>query len=217
MTWRLHRGGRGRAWLGRRLGGGPELGDRAWRRIAHASGAFVLVYYLLPVNAFVVLPTWGLIVVALATVLVLEVLRHRAGLELPTIRPYEQGRVASYVYWGVALAITVLFFPRAIAAAAILGTALVDPLAGELRLARAGRAAQWGLPILAYGGLAFVALRWVGSWPLEGSAVAAFLAAIVGVIAERPRHRYYDDDLAMTLAPAILLVLLATFVPALAA
>lgn len=213
MTWRLHRNGRGRAWLGRRLGGGPELGDRVWRRIVHASGAFVLLYYLVPGNALVILPTWGLIVLALGTVCVLEVLRHRAGLELPTIRPYEHDRVASYVYWGVALAVSVLFFPRAIATAVILGTALVDPLAGELRLARVGRALQWTAAIAAYAALAFVALRLVGDWSLAGSGVGAVLAAVVAIVAERPRHRYYDDDLAMTLAPAVLLVALATLVP----
>lgn len=216
MTLRLHRGGRWRAWLGKQLGGGPELGDRAWRRIVHASGAFVLAYYLVPGNILVVIPTWWLIVLAVVIVLVLEALRHSVGLELPTIRPYEERRVASYVYYGIALAVAVLFFPKPIAAVVVLGTAWVDPLAGELRLRRVSSAAQWGVPAVVYAVLGFSALRLAGAWPLAGCAVAAIIAAIVAVIAERPRHRWYDDDLAMTLVPAIALVLLVTAVPAVA-
>ncbi len=215
MPPRLHTGGRWRAWLGRHLGGGPELGDRAWRRILHGAGAFVLLYYLVPGGAFVVLPTWALLLAVLAVVLALELLRHAVGLELPTIRPYESGRVASFTYFAVGLVVAVLLFPRPIAVVVVLGTSFVDPLSGELRLRGVRPLVGFGGPVVAYALVALVALRLAGPWPWAGCLLAAPIAAIAAVLAERPRHRYYDDDLAMTLVPALLLAALAAWLPGL--
>jgi hypothetical protein len=205
MTLRLHRSGRFRSWLGVRLGGDLELGDRIWRRILHGLCAAVLVYYLLPDGFFLVAPKEFVLLAALALVLVLEVLRHSVGLELPTIRPYEQKRVASFAFFAVALVLAVLLFPEPIGAAVVLGTALVDPLAGEMRVAGFRRLALWTVPSVAYVGLAFVGLQLVGHWPVVDSIGLALLAAPIAVAVERPKSHWVDDDLAMTFVPAIVL------------
>ncbi|MCI4373285.1 MAG: hypothetical protein L3K02_06560, partial [Thermoplasmata archaeon] len=194
MTLRLHRRGRFRAWLGMRLGGDVELGDRVWRRVLHGLCAAVLLYYLIPDGFFIVAPKEEVLIAALALVLGLEALRHLAGLELPTIRPYEQRRVASFAFFAVAIVLAVLLFPVPIAAAVVLGTALVDPLAGEMRVAEFRRAALWGVPIVAYAGLAFAGLALVGRWPVLDSLGLAVLAAPIAVAVERPKSRWVDDD-----------------------
>ncbi len=208
MHVRLHTGGRWRAWLGARFGGGPELGDRIWRRVLHFVGAIVLLYYLLPPRFFLILTNEEALLLALAAVLVMEALRLRAGLELPTIRPWERNRVASYAYFAVALVVAVLAFPRPVAFAVVIGTALIDPLIGELRLRRGiGRRWLWGLPLALYAVIALGCFLGVGGWSLGPAIAAAGVAGVIAIAVERPKLPYYDDDMAMTLAPGIALSL----------
>ena len=212
MRLRLHAHGRFRRWLGRKLGGDEELGDRAWRRIMHALGAAVLIYYVVPNDFFVVAPKADILLAALAVVLVLEVLRHTVGLELPTVRSYEAHRVGSYVFYALALVIAILLFPEPIGAGVVLGTALVDPLAGELRRGPRPASLTVGVPLVAYGLLAFVGLAAVGHWPLADSAVLAAFAAPIAIAAERPKWPWVDDDLVMTVVPALFLYVVGVLV-----
>jgi dolichol kinase len=209
MDLRLHRHGRFRRWLGARLGGDEALGDRAWRRILHGFGVAALVYYAIPNDLFVVAPKWGVLLALLAAVLLLEGLRHAVGLQLPTIRPYEARRIGSFALYSVALVAALLLFPEPIGAAVILGTAVVDPVAGELRASPTRRRLGPGLPFALYAGLAFVGLAVVGGWPLGPSVALALLAAALGVAVEGPTVRWGDDDLAMILVPAVALWLVA--------
>ncbi len=205
MALRLHRHGRFRRWLGHALGGDEALGDRAWRRIMHACGAAILVYYAVPVDFFVVAPKEDILLAALAAMLVVEVLRHAAGLELPTLRAYERRRVASFVFFSVALVLAVLLFPMPIGAAIILGTALVDPIAGELREQSSSRLLWVGLPILAYALLAFVGMVAIGNWPAGTAALLAAGVAPVAIAVEWPKYPWADDDLVMTVVPGLVL------------
>jgi dolichol kinase len=205
MELRLHWHGRFRRWLGAALGGDEELGDRAWRRIMHLLGALVLVYYAIPDDFFVIAPKADVLLAALAVMLVLEALRHTAGLELPTIRPYETHRIASFVFFSLALVLAVLLFPLPIAAAVVLGTAIVDPVAGELRRQSTSPVLTVGLPLGAYGLLAFVGLAAIGGWPAGLSALLAAAAAPLAVAAERPKWPWVDDDLVMTFVPGLFL------------
>jgi dolichol kinase len=207
MGWRLHTGGRFRTWLGARFGGDLALGDRIWRRILHGLGAVALVYYVLPNDFFLIAPKLEVLLAALAVVLVLEALRHTAGLELPTIRDYEREWVGSFAVFATAIVVVILIFPEPIAAAVVLGTALVDPLAGELRRRQGSRAVELGVPFLAYSALAWAGLAAFGRWPLVESAGLAVLAGAIAVAVERPKVWWFDDDLAMTLVPAVALYL----------
>ncbi len=206
MPWQLHRGGRFRAWLGERAGGTTELGDRLLRRGFHLAGALVLLYYVLPENAFVLLPTEVVLLLALLAVLLLELFRLATLLEVPTIRPYERARVASYAWYAIALVAAVLLFPPVVATVVVLGTAIVDPVIGELRLRPPGlrRAYPW-LPLALYGALAFLVLI-AGRWDLARASGGAVLAAVIAVAVERPKLLSVDDDLAMTLLPALALL-----------
>jgi hypothetical protein len=202
---RLHRGGRFRRWLGARLGGDEALGDRVWRRVLHGLVGLILIYYFLPTGIFVVAPKRTILLIALAAILLLELLRHAGVLELPTIRPYESGRVGSYAFYAIAVVGAILLFPEPIAAAAVLGTALVDPIAGELRSRPSvARSYPW-VPLVIYGELAFLGLVVLGGWPVRDGAALALLAAPIAIAAEWPTIAWFDDDLAMTFAPALVL------------
>jgi hypothetical protein len=205
MDLRLHRHGRFRAWLGARFGRDAAWGDRLWRRLVHLLGAAILVYYLIPTDFFVVAPKEYVLLAALAVVFVLEGLRHAAGLELPTIRPFEAHRVASFAFYATALVGAILLAPVPIACAVILGTALVDPLAGGLRDSDRYRRLYPALPFGVYTVLAYFGLVTLGGWPWVASIPLAVLAAAVGLAAEYPTMTWLDDDLAMTAAPAVAL------------
>jgi hypothetical protein len=205
MGPRLHRGGKFRRWLGARLGGDFELGDRVWRRALHALGAVALVYYVLPTNFFLIAPKQYILLAALLAVLIVEGLRHAVGLELPTIRPYEEGRVGSFAIFGTAIVIAIFVFPLPIACAVVLGTAIVDPLAGELRRSPRYRRADIVVPFGTYAALAFVGLAVLGRWPVLPSVGLALVAGAAAIAVERPKVWWYDDDFAMTLVPALIL------------
>lgn len=168
-------------------------------------GALVLVYYLVPTNFFVIAPKEYILLAVLVVAILLEVLRHAASLQLPTIRPYEEHRIASFVFYSIALAGAILLFPVPIAAAVILGVALVDPLVGELRLRGVSEPFLWIAPIAAYLPLAWVGMVVVGNWPPLPSLGLSALAALLGVASERPKLPWVDDDLAMAFVPALAL------------
>lgn len=213
MSWQLHRGGRLRRWLGARFGGGADTGDRILRRVFHLAGVAVLVYYVLPPEFFIVLPTRVVLVLALVAVLGIELVRLLGRVEVPTIREYERRRMASYAWYGVALVLAVLVFPEAVAIAVVLGTALVDPLIGELRRdpARFRRMYPW-VPLLVYAGLAALPLVGFG-WGLARAVGFGLVAAVIAVGVERPKLLLVDDDLAMTVVPAVALTALGLLGP----
>jgi dolichol kinase len=203
---RLHRGGQFRRRLARAFGRDETEGDVLWRRILHGTGAFVLVYYLLPDDFFVVASKELVLLLALAAAFVLELARHRFGLELPTIRGYESNRPASFLFYSVGLVVAVLLFPEGIAAVVVVGTAFVDPIAGDLRTSGRSATVRLSVPIVVYAVLAAVALAVVGRWPLDAAVGLGALAAVVAVLVERWRFRWVDDDLTMTVVPAVVLL-----------
>jgi hypothetical protein len=205
MDLRLHRRGRFRRWLGARFGHDEAWGDRLWRRIVHTVGAAVLLYYVFPNNFFIVAPKEYVLLAALAAALVLEGLRHAAGLELPTIRPYEERRIASFVWYSLALVGAILLFPFPIAVTVVLGTAFVDPLAGGLRESERRRRLYPAVPFALYAVLALIGLGAIGGWPFLLAIPLALVAAAVALAAEYPKIPWVDDDLAMTFAPALVL------------
>jgi hypothetical protein len=203
MSAHVHTNGRFATWLGDRLGGDAALGERAWRRILHAAGVFVLLYFVLPSDFFVVLSTTAVLLLMLAAVIVLEVVRHLRRFEMGLIRPYEERRVGSYVWYAIALTVAVLAFPPPIATVVVLGVAFVDPLVGELRLQDRWRRLVPGVPIVTYTLLGAAGLAFGFGWAVIAAFGVAFVLAVVAVTAEQWRIPGVDDDLTMTLVPGV--------------
>jgi hypothetical protein len=213
VTVKFHTGGRVRRWIGARLGGDFELGDRVYRRSLHCLGALVLLYFALPRHLVGWFTTEMLLLLGLGLVLLLELLRWAVGVELPTIRSYEKARIASYTFYAVALVAAVLLFPLPIALVVVLGTALVDPLVGELRISARWRSTYPWFPGVVYVLLGASALILVTHWQVFPAVLAAGIAAVVALAVERPKIPQLDDDLAMTLVPALVLLALTLYVP----
>jgi len=55
----------------------------------------------------------------------------------------------------------------------------------------------------------------VTHWPAFAALAFAGVAAVVAIAFERPKIPHLDDDLAMTLVPAVVLLSLTYFVPSL--
>jgi len=210
---RLHREGRWRSWLGARFGGDAALGDRIWRRCLHLAGAIVLIVYVLPRMFFVIAPVDVVLWIALGLVLLLEVLRHTAGLQLPTIRDYEARRVASFAVFATALVVAVEVFPRFIAIPVVLGTVAIDPLLGELRERRWTLRKAQATGGVVYAAFAIPLMVYFGGWPIGAEVAAGGGAAVLGVLSEGHRGSVWaDDDLLMTMVPGIPLTMAAWIV-----
>ena len=214
MGLRLHRGGRTRAWLGKRMGGDEALGDRLWRRVLHVGGLVILLVYVVPSGTFGPVPVRAVPVILLAVLLVVEGFRWRGQVELPTIRPHERARMASYAYYGIALVLATLAFPEAVAVTVIVGSALIDPLLGELRLRPLGGAAVAIVGGIAYVALAVVCLHALTDLPLTTELGLGLLGAMLAVLVEGPGSVLpLDDDFAMVIVPGIVLALVVLFGP----
>jgi hypothetical protein len=211
VTLKIHTGGRLRRWIGARFGGDFDLGDRVYRRFLHGLGALVLLYYALPRHLIAWFTTEELLLIGLGLVLVLEGLRWAAGVELPTIRSYEKGRIASYTFYAVALVAAVLLFPLPVALVVVLGTAFIDPLIGELRRSARWRTTYPWFPGAAYVLLGTSALILVTRWSPFSAVTFAGIGAVLALAVERPKIPALDDDLAMTLVPALVLAALLLF------
>jgi dolichol kinase len=169
----------------------------------------VLLVYVLPSTTFGPIPVRVVLIGALAGVLLLEVLRHLAGWELPTIRPHEERRVASFALYAIGLVIAVLAFPEAVAVAVVLGAAFIDPLLGELRLWNDSLPQTMAAGALVYFLIAAPALYLVGHFEWAVAAGLGLVAAVIGVAVEGPVSLVpLDDDLTMTILPGAVLTIL---------
>jgi dolichol kinase len=166
----------------------------------------VLLVYVLPTGFFVVLPTDIVLLIALAMVLSLEVLRHKAGLQMPTLRPHEAKRIASFAFFAVGLTLAVLLFPQVVAIVVVLGAVLIDPLMGELRLLKLRPLSVRAAGVAGYLAIALPCFLVLGGWSGFDAVGAGIGAAVVATQFEGPQSPIpLDDDLAMVLVPGLLL------------
>lgn len=199
-----------------RVPGSPA--DRRTRLLRYAiklAALAVLVYYVLPAKVlgqpvYLAFPLGALLVGGL------EAARLRWGFSLPTLREYERGRVASYVYWAASLGLLVAFFPQVLAVAALLAAAVADVGASTWRAAATSASRNVRYPtFVLFWATSLPLLAFLPSSPLmahgvEGSLVAALVLAPVGALAaalvEGTRWPGFDDDLLMPLVPALVWV-----------
>ncbi len=114
------------------------------------------------------------------------------------MREYEANQVSAAAWAGVALTTTFLFFPLELAAPALVGMAIVDPLISIIRRTRMYPI----VPIIIYFLIALVLM----SALLEPSlkiAVGSAIASIIAVAAEYPKSSLVDDDFLMIVAPLV--------------
>ncbi|MCI4334699.1 MAG: hypothetical protein L3K04_03615 [Thermoplasmata archaeon] len=189
--------------MGAWFAGDPTEGDRVYRRLLHVAAGISIIYYLVPVQILPGLSRAALLLIALLLVLSLEACRLAGWLVLPALRLHEERRPASFVYFGSAVVVALLVVPEAYAIVAIVGTALVDPLIGELRASPRGARAYPAVPLVVYAAIALPILSCLGGFPWASAAALAAAGALLAVAVESPQSRHLDDDLLMTLVPAL--------------
>ena len=183
--------------------------DLHWyRRVFHTFGAVFLVYYLIPSDVYWLdfLKFW-IPVAILFFVLVLEALRITGKISSGYffgLRSYEEQRVGSYVFFGTALLILLLFFPQHIAVPCILCACIADPVMGEIRN-------RFDMKSVYVVGFLVCLLFFMVSW-YKSNIWVMILVSIIGatgaVIGETRKIWWLDDDFMIQILPALLILLL---------
>ncbi|MCX6666179.1 MAG: dolichol kinase [Euryarchaeota archaeon] len=178
-----------------------------YRRVFHAFAASFLFYYLLPDEQWMIPIKYMILSGVLVFVVLLEYLRIKGVLDSKTffgLRVYEQHRPGSYLYFGVAVLLLLIFFPQQIAIPCILCGSLGDPILGELRY-------RFGKFKAACLGFFFCMLFFSVSWYTADTYVmisVAIVGAFCAVAAESKKYTMLDDDFMIQMVPAVIILLL---------
>jgi len=176
--------------------------EQIYRRFNHTVAACFVIFFLFPQKVFGSERIY-LAIILWIVIIAIEYLRLKNKFELVGMRDYEQTRVAGFVWFATGTSILFIFtemgaFPQSIAIATIIMAAYTDPVIGEANRNLGG---NWGL------GLGFLCafLIYVS---VIGSIFYSVMGALVAVIVERPKLKWFDDDLAMQIFPAAILSIL---------
>jgi hypothetical protein len=176
------------------------------RRCAHMSIALSPVYYLAPEELPVVeVPREALLLLFLSSVVLFEHFRLRRRISVVGLRPHECDSVASFVWAAAGITVALWLFPMWIAVAAVVGMALVDPLAGELRAAHASVSVSLLVPFVAYFAICAGLFLFSREFGAAAALVMSAVGAAVAVAAEAADVRFVDDDLLMIVVPGAVL------------
>jgi amino acid transporter len=174
--------------------------------------AFAPLYFLLPADLPACgLRRWVLLILFFACIAAFEAYRLKKGMTFLGLRPHEKHQIASFVWAAAGITFVLWFFPHDVATAALVGCAVVDPLAGELRLARRPRETVVISCLITYILIA-VCVFVVADWRLVFASALALSGGAVAVLAEMYKSPYIDDDFLMSVAPAIVMGLLALYI-----
>jgi len=176
--------------------------EQIYRRFNHTVAACFIIFFVFP-QKILGLERIYFAIILWIIIITIEYLRLKNKFELVGMRDYEKNRVAGFV-WFVSGTITIFIFtemgafPQSIAIATIIMAAYTDPVIGEANRKLGG---NWGLGIGFFCGfLIYMAVL--------GSIFYSSIGALVAVIVEKPKLKWFDDDLAMQIFPAAILSIL---------
>jgi len=178
-----------------------------YRRVFHTFAACFLIYYMLPDVEWVnIIKIWLPISIVTFAIL-LELLRVKGKINSDHffgLRMYEKNRIGSYLYFGIAVFILLIFFPQKIAIPCILCGCFADPLIGEIRN-------HFGKIQLYLAGFLICMIFFVVAWYKADLWVGIFMS-IVGatgaVMGEVKKFSWLDDDFMIQIIPAVMLIVL---------
>ncbi len=184
-----------------------ELEAHWFRRVFHTFASCFLIYYLLPDDPWSTLLKILIAVGIVLFVIIVEYLRIKGIIHSSNffgLRIYEEKRPASYVYFGVALLILLVFFPQQIAIPCILCACFSDPIIGEIRH-RLGKKEAY------IGGFLICMFFFLITWHTVDISILlpiSILGASAAVIGEAKKFWLIDDDFMIQMLPAVILFLL---------
>jgi|TARA_B110000438_G_scaffold90634_1_gene90101 hypothetical protein len=178
------------------------INEQIYRRFNHTVAACFVIYFLFPEyileikREYYILLFWILIITV-------EYLRLNNHLEVIGMRDYENDRIAGFVWFATGTCLILGFYelgfwPQSLAIATIIMAAYTDPLIGEVNQRFGDR---WGV------GLGLLCSFLIYQLIL-GVIFYSIIGSIIAVASERPKIKWFDDDLAMQLIPIIVLTIL---------
>ena len=176
--------------------------EQIYRRFNHTVAACFIIFFLFPQNILGVERIY-LVIMLWMIIITMEYLRLQDKFELVGMRDYEQKRIAGFVWFASGTFVIFIFteigaFPQSIAISTIIMAAYTDPVIGEANRKLGG---NWGL------GLGFLC-GFLIYLSVIGSIFYSTIGALVAVIVEKPKLKWFDDDLAMQIFPAATLSIL---------
>jgi dolichol kinase len=182
--------------------------DAHWfRRVFHTFAASFLFYYLLPDEEWINLGKIVIPVIIVLYMVVVEYRRIRGDLDHQRffgLRNYEKKRPASYLYFGIAVLLLLLFFPQQIVIPCILCASFIDPIIGESRY-HLGKKRAYVIGFVV--SMFFFLVTWYRAdwWLLI---LVPLLGATGAVMGEARKLKFVDDDFMIQMLPAVLLLLM---------
>ncbi|MEM3852205.1 MAG: hypothetical protein QXP70_04315 [Methanomassiliicoccales archaeon] len=173
----------------------------ALRRAIHVLTGLGALYYFIPVHIFPAITKESAFVILIMLILAFESLRIQLSIKIVGMRPYEFSRLSGFAWAFMGMATVDLFFPFYIALPSLLTMALMDPLAGELRLRGMSSIAVviWPLSFIIFE-TAFLLLH----LPLTHSLYFSAVGSTVAWLSEHFKFRAIDDDYLMSVLPAVM-------------
>jgi len=181
-----------------------ELEAHWFRRVFHTFASCFLVYYLLPDDPWITTLKILIAVGIVVFVIILEYLRIKeiiCNSNFFGLRRYEEKRPASYVYFGLALLILLVFFPQQIAIPCILCACFSDPIMGEIRH-------RFGKKEAYIGGFLICMFFFLITWNTVNVSILiliSILGASAAVIGEAKKFWLIDDDFMIQILPAVII------------
>jgi len=181
------------------------IDEQIFRRFNHTIAACFVIYFLFP-EKIVGLERYYLIFLFWLLVIGIEVARFQKNVEILGLRDYEKNRIAGFVWFasGACLLLGVYeldLAPQSFVIGTIIMAAYTDPVIGE---ANQRYDDKWGV-ILGLG-CSFIIYQLI-----IGVFFYAIIGSIVAVIAERPKIKWFDDDLAMQIIPIFVMCFLHSY------
>ena len=176
--------------------------EKIYRRFNHTVAACFVIYFLFP-QKVMGLERIYLVILLWIIILGIEYLRLNRNLNLFGMRDYESDRIAGFVWFASGTFIILGFyemgaFPQSLAIATIIMAAYTDPVIGEANHKLGDR---WGL------GIGFVCSFAIYQL-IIGVIFYSVLGGLIAVLVERPKLKWFDDDLAMQIFPISILSIL---------
>ena len=175
------------------------IDEQIYRRFNHTIAACFVVYFLFP-SEILELQRSYFIVLFWLLVVSIEIARLTKGIKLLGMRDYEKDRIASFVWFASGSCLLlglheIGLFPQSLVIATIIMAAYTDPVIGEATK-------KWGDK---KGVICGLVCSFVIYQVIVGVLFYSIIGSIAAVIAERPKIKWFDDDLAMQIVPMIIL------------
>lgn len=181
-----------------------------FRRCLHCLLALAPAYFLLPHELPILgVGRWVILIAFFLVVSLIETVRHLMGWNIFGLRPHEKHQIASFVWAAAGVTVALWFFREDVASVAVIGMALVDPLAGELRRVRPRSSMTISVPVAVYAAISIVTFHSYGLMTDMGVLVAGMIGAVTAVTVERQKTRYIDDDFLMIVLPCLVMEIIA--------